>query len=1238
MNTRHLARYFRVSASARVLATLVLILTCSIIALGQQTTGSIVGTVKDQQGALVATATVKAINVDTGFSRSAPANSYGEYRIDYLPVGKYSVEAVAAGFERFVQQNLALNVDQTLTVDVKLTVGVQSQTITVNEAPPAINTSDAVLGKTIETDELIGLPLVNRNVYAELSLTPGVMANNMSPTSNPSGSPQMTVGIASADVQVNGSLDAGNGTVAFYLNGGNNITGMRNYGNPPPNPDALEEFRVETNAFSAQYGQFSGAVVTVITKSGTNKFHGSLFEFNRTTVFNAYPWIPSKNPFSPTGAFLKPPFHRNNFGGTVGGPLKHDKAFFFFSYAGLRQIQGAPVSGGVTPSAEERLGDFTTAGSGDTFKVYFPKPSNVSAAVWDVPANQIHGTNTSSYCATDTLNCIPSSLLDAVAKNFLNVSNTIGVSIPLPTGIAQPTSGGGQYLTTYNTPTVSDEYLGKYDENVGSKDHVEVTYFHITTASTPSGGGNVNWTGNQSKSVQTNANISDVHSFSASTANQAWLTFTRAMGGRALIPVTGPANQTLTSFGSNFLLQGPAGLPYLNVGAGFSTGNPNAGPTTGSNNYELRDLVSMTKGRHNLTIGGEYALDQTLFAANLNNYGDLTFSTSGATSTSNAIADFITGQVNSFEQDTTYVTHMSTWHYAAFAQDNYRITPRLTANIGVRWDIDTPPVDAHDRTATFVPGQQSTVTPTAPLGMLFVGDKGMNRGVTTTSFSHISPRLGVAWDPFGDGKTSVRAAAGIFYGNPAGNEWNQPGNAMPFSIRNTFGNETSMSYIYDVGFPGVGGVGNCVNAPHCPAGGNIFPYSFTPAAPKFYPSQSIEAIPASFKDSSVYQLNLSIQRQLPLKISVTTAYVGTLGRHLSAFIDANYAPYSTVANGGGTLVGGLGTSAASQEQRRQWDAGINLSPGTLSGITYLISDQTSNYNGLQVSATKTMSRGFTVSGFYVWSRALQSSNVVENGGTTAQNPGVLGKPFTAANDHGMLDQYGAPIVGGGLQEDRGLMDANHDNNAAIYGMWKIDYYRGSNKIVKGFVNGWTISPVVYLIAGGPFTVSTGSNLNDDTAGQSRPNGVPGVSAKLDPHRCRVCGATGQSPTSVLTQWFNGTYSAANTTVAQAQAAGQAFMLNGPGQPGGIGPGGADGNVGRDSLIGPGLKDMDAGLLRDVRLPRGTVFQFRAEVTNVMNWVSLGQPISSKITQGTQGNINGAAGTQRIIQLGGRLTF
>ncbi|WP_158788400.1 carboxypeptidase-like regulatory domain-containing protein [Granulicella sp. L46] len=206
----------------------------------QQTTGTIVGTVQDQTGAVVSTATVTATNVATGFSRAVQTNGLGEYRIDFLPVGSYTVEVVAKSFKHFTQQNIDLTVDQTLTLEVPLVAGAATETVTVTSAPPLINTSTSELGRVVTSQEIQGLPLVNRNAYAELSLTPGVMANSSSPTTNPGGTPNFTVGLPSADVQVNGSLDSGNGNVAFYLDGGNNITGMRNYGNSAPNPSALE--------------------------------------------------------------------------------------------------------------------------------------------------------------------------------------------------------------------------------------------------------------------------------------------------------------------------------------------------------------------------------------------------------------------------------------------------------------------------------------------------------------------------------------------------------------------------------------------------------------------------------------------------------------------------------------------------------------------------------------------------------------------------------------------------------------------------------------------------------------------------------------------------------------------------------------------------------------------------------------------------------------------------------------
>ena len=1187
MKTRNMTRTLMARAGTQFLVVLALILGISTVAFGQQTTGTIVGTVKDQQGAVINSATVKATNVDTGFTRSAPVNSYGEYRIDYLPVGKYTVEATAPSFERFVQENLALDVDQTLTVEIKLTVGAQTQTVTVTEAPPAVNTSDAVLGRTIEPDEIVGLPLVNRNVYTEVSLTPGVMANNNSPSSNPSGNPTMATGLYIEDVQINGSMDGGSAAVAFYLDGGNNITGMRNYGNPSPNPDAVEEFRVETSAFGAQYGQFSAAVVSVITKSGANQWHGGLFEFNRNTDLNANSWIPAKNA---AGQIVVTPYHRNQFGGDIGGPIKKDKSFFFFSYAGLRQVTDTVFTGAITPTAAERLGDFT----GDTFKVYMPGTKT-----------QVEGTNSSPNCASATLNCIPATLLDTTIANLDNVTNTIGSSIPLPNGALNPAKGGGAYSGLLPNPTQENEYLGKYDQNLGEKDHVSATYFFSRNVLGNSPGGNVPWTINENASDGTNINLSDVHTFTPTTANQAWLTFTRAAGGRVNLPVSGPASQTLASYGSNFLIQGPPSLPSISE-TNFSATATNAGPFTGSDNYELRDMVSMVKGKHSFFIGGEWGLDKTMFFANLLNFGSISFATSAPTSTGNVTSDWVTGQASSAEQDSPYTTHLSTWHYAAFFQDNYRITPRFTANLGIRWDVDTPPVDPHNRTESFIPGQQSTVAPNAPKGVVFPGDAGIGRGIISTKYYHVSPRVGFAWDPIGDGKTSVRGAGGIFYGTVAGNEWNQPGNAQPFAIRpeQGEGNLTSITNFYST--PG--------DFPSTEPGGGLFPYTYTPSKPTFVagPGGATEAISPHFKYPYVYQFNLSVQRQLPGRLTLTAAYFGALSRALPNFIDANYAPYSTA-------FGTPSTSATSIADRRQFDpcvgacpkgaAAINYGPDILgASITDLLSDLTGSYHSLQISATKQLSRNFSASGYYVWSHALDSFEPDADGLSSPQDSGYFGAPFTSANN-----SLGA--TGGGIQEEKGPMSADIRHNAAISGTWNSDYFHGENKIVKAVVNGWQISPIVYLHSGAVFTPTTGANKSFDSTNNQRPDAVAGQSPVLDPHRCRLCAG------GTVAEWFNTA----------------AFTPNGPGVAGGIGPGGADGNVGRNSLFGPGFRDIDMGLFRNIKFERGVVFQLRGEATNVFNLVSLNNPTAS-LASGNYGKITSAAGTQRIIQVGGRLTF
>jgi hypothetical protein len=519
---------------------------------------------------------------------------------------------------------------------------------------------------------------------------------------------------------------------------------------------------------------------------------------------------------------------------------------------------------------------------------------------------------------------------------------------------------------------------------------------------------------------------------------------TRVVGGRINLPV----GADMASFGSTFTTQGPKTLPDISLSGYFSAGGGLAGPVSDTTFISVRDMVSKSIGKHNLDLGGEASVEKDPIAGNLYNFGIFSFSSSAPTTTGNALSDFITGQVNTMEQDTPYHTLTSTFYFAGFAQDTYRILPKLTLNLGLRYDMQEAPVEATNLIATFVPNVQSTKVPSAPLGMLFPGDKGVYRGIVPNKVTHFSPRLGVSWDPFGDGKTAIRAGAGMFYGSVAANEWNQPGNAQPFAVRQTFNSITSFSNVY----------GNAASFPT----GDPFPYTFNTASPRFLSDAAIETISENFEWPLVYQFNAAVQRQLPHNVSATVAYVGTLTRHMPFFMDANYAPYAP----------GASTAQASIDARRPYN-----SNHTLGQVTYLETQETASYHSLQVSASRPLTHNLMLNGYFVWAHNIESANPDADGQGTAQDFDFM-------------------------KEEKGPADNDRRNVASISGMWNIDYYTGSNLFVKNVVNGWTISPIVSLQSGTPFGISTGSNKSFDSENANRPDLVAGVSAFLDPHRAR----------------------------------------------------------------------------------------------------------------------------------------
>jgi len=1007
----------------------------------QQITGAIAGTVTDPAGAVVPNAPIQATNTGTGFSRTATSDSSGAYLIQYLPVGSYTVEVTAPGFKKFVQQNLVIAVDVTQTLNIVLGVGLATETVTVTDTPPLVNTTTETLGRTVTAEEINTLPLVNRNVYQQISLTPGVQTNSSSMQSNSSGSPNFVIGVPSTQVIVNGGVDGGVPMVSFYLDGGINMTGLRNYGNALPNPDALEEFRVETSNFGAQYGKMSGAVVTAVTKSGTNQFHGSAFEFVRNTALNAYNW----------GTTAATPYHRNQFGGVIGGPIKRDKAFFLFSYAGLRQTVGQVLSGIVTPSAAERLGDFTELKTPPP-NYTGPQPYKAPPLYFPGTTTTIVGTNSSPGCATPTTYCIPSSLLDPTAANMMKNY------VPLPTNA---TPNVNTYVGNYTAPTNQDEYLGKYDQTLGTKDHIEVTYFTLKSVNGAFGGasatGYIPYSVNQSSARQQNVNISDVHTFDATKANQAWFTFTRVAGGRTNLPQV-----SLGDLGSSFTIQGPKALPQLLVSGYFNAGGALAGPVSTTNFYGLRDVYSLIVGRHTLNFGGEASLEKDAIVGNLYNFGVFTFNASQAATTKNALADFTTGQVTQMEQDTPYHGLLNYFYFAGFVQDAWKVTPRFTANLGLRYDVQESPVESQNLTAAFVPGQQSTVVPSAPRGVLFPGDTGIPRGIAGNQLGHVSPRVGLVFDPFGDGKTALRAGGGIFYGSTSANEWNQPANAQPFAIRQTFTSITSFSNVY----------GNPASFPN----GDPFPYTYNPTSPRFLPAAAVEAIDPRYKWPVSYQVNAAIEQQLPGGISLQTAYVGNFVRHVPFGVDGNNPGWAP----------GASTSQTSINARRPYFGATNANGATLGQVILITSGQTANYNGLQVSAHKQMSHNLMLNGFYVWSKSMWSANASAIGLGTAQN-------FSA------------------LSEERGPSDNDKRNVASISGIWNLDYYHGKNGWEKQLADGWKISAIAFMQSGAPVNITTGSDKNFDGYNNDRPNLVPGVNPFFSQHR----------PRTVSTQaWFN----------------------------------------------------------------------------------------------------------------------
>jgi hypothetical protein len=792
----------------------------------------IAGVVKDPSGANVGGAEIKATNTNTNVERMTRTDSSGAYVLPNLPLGPYKLEVSAPGFEGYQQTGILLGVGGDITINVPLTIGNAQQEIKVTADASMVETHDTAVSQVIDQKRVLDLPLNGRQVSTLVLLSGGAVnatsTGDLVSTKNYGSS--NIAGTAAASI----GGGQGNGT-NYMMDGGDNNDPFSAVSAPFPFPDAVQEFAVQTGGLSARYGVHPAGAVNVITRSGTNQFHGSAFEFLRNGDVNAH------NFFAATADPLK----RNQFGGTVGGPVKKSRIFFFFGYQGTR-IRTAPAQTiSHVETAAVLNGDFSTLESGACQSTGKAKAITNPATGTVFPGSQV-----------------PVSLFNAQALALLKY-------IPVSSNPC------GTIVYAVPNPQEENQYLGRVDWTVSSKQTFFYRYFWTGLNNpAPSLNGDLLLTSRAGALDQSQSGIiGDTYTFSPTAINSAHLSLTRQVVNRtnapdAINPTKVGINVSVAA--DNFTQMSISN--YFAIGCG-SCANYHAGHTT----IQIADDFDWILGRHHVSFGANSMRNvvesDNIFTAN----GSWTFN---GNLSGDALLDFILGRPSAFTQGNPSVLSQRQYYVGAYVQDDFQFSPRLQIHLGLRWEPFLPSSDIYGRGYQFNPqnfanGVTSKVYVNAPPGLLYIGDAGVPTAYANNRYGDFMPRVGLAWDPTGKGRDSIRASYGISYDNPNLNFAAGEAKATPW------GNSISLT-----------SPANGLTSPYSTyPGGNPFPSPIPSSNVPFPTAGTFLEVPSNIRPTYVQQWSVSYQRQLTANWLVTGNYIGNKTTHLWASTEADPAVY-----------------------------------------------------------------------------------------------------------------------------------------------------------------------------------------------------------------------------------------------------------------------------------------------------------------------------------------------------------